>query len=237
LWLLVFHHLVLNRIFGLAAGTVVNCDYFPVHINSLPVINGVQWTAQQLFEHFRLNINQFVNTNIASFYPYNNDVVNDVTLWHSNNPLTSILHLDMIQDGSVIISKYTSSTDNCQMIASTLNTPLDGNHPVSGNRSWGIMQDPNGGYNFYTSGVDRITTNLFEIGDNLMSSLSSSGFEEADALWRTLQTKMMMFINSNGGNAGYYSNNETILRPDWFIIKRYLRNEISLQQLRDMLGC
>jgi hypothetical protein len=143
----------------------------------------------------------------------------------------------MVKNGSVIISKYTSSTDNCQMIASTLNTPLDGNHPVSGNRSWGITQDSNGGYNFYTSGVDRITTNLFEIGDNLASSLSSSGFEKADILWRSLQTKMMMFINANGGNATYYSNNETILRPYWFTIKQYLRNEISLEQLRNLLGC
>jgi len=90
-------------------------------------------------------------------------------------------------------------------------------HPVSGTREWGIKPDAtNGGYVFYTTGVDRITDKLTEIIDDLISwSGFQSGFEDGDDLWRSLQDNMIAFINSHGGQAATYSNVEVTARPDY----------------------
>ena len=90
-------------------------------------------------------------------------------------------------------------------------------HPVSGTREWGIKPDAtNGGYVFYTTGVDRITDKLTEIIDDLISwSGFQSGFEDGDDLWRSLQDKMIEFINTHGGQAAKYSNVEVTARPDY----------------------
>jgi hypothetical protein len=224
-----------------ATGTVVNCDYFPVHISTLPTIGGVQWTAEQLFDYFRKNMNQFLNTSIASFYPYQDALVDDISLWNSSNPLTSLLHLDMTPyDGSVIISDFQTSPTKSSFTVSTILTPLDRLHPVSGNRSWGIMQDAeNGGYNFYVTAVDRVTKKINEdIGDIIDDFGGSSGFDLADALWRSLQDKMIAFINANNGLASKYSGTpEIILRPSYSFVRDYLTGVKTLAELRQALGC
>ena len=125
-----------------ASSAVVNFDYFPIHITALPKTNGVEWTPQQLFEHFRLNWNSFIDNSIATFYPYQDAIVNDVNLWNSSNPLTALLHLNMVQDGSVIVTHYNSTSNSAQLVVTTVRTPLDGLHPVSGNRAWGIVSIP-----------------------------------------------------------------------------------------------
>jgi len=224
-----------------ASGTVVNCDYFPIHITTLPVVNGVQWTSQQLFQYFRNNMNQFINTNIAEFFPYKHDsYIDDSVRWHSSNPLSSLLHLNMMNDGTVIVSDYWTTLDSSRFIVSTLRSPLDGIHPVSGNRAWGISPDhANGGYIFYTTAVDRITNVIMDLFNDLgeLTPLPS-GFEIADNLWRSLQDKMILFINNNNGNAAKYVQlDELKFRPHWILMREFLLGNISLAQLKLALGC
>ena len=221
-----------------AAGTVVNCDYFPIKITVLPTINGVQWTPQQVFEYFKNNINSVINTSIAEFEPYEDLVVNDETLWNSANPFTALLHIDMIDDGSVIISDYQVTPNLCRMKASTLNSPIDYDHPVSGTREWGIQSDPNGGFFFYTTAVDRMTQKFTEVVDDIITTFGgASGFSKGDDLWRSLQNKMMEFINTNGGQAQLYSNDYVAARPDYSAIRDFLLGNIDLPTMRQRIGC
>jgi hypothetical protein len=172
----------------------------------------------------------------------NNLFCANTALWYSSNPLTSMLHLKMLNKGTVIVSKYDTSPDSVKMIVKTLRSPLDVNHPVSGNRAWGIFPDrQNGGYVFYTTGVDRINGVIETVGNTWAERLPlQSGFDKADALWRSLQKKMIDFINdpAHGGSATIYSGTpESILRPYWENLKLYFENTIDLTELRRRLGC
>lgn len=225
------------------SGLVVNCDYFPIHITQLPVVNGQPWSSVDLFEHFRTNINSFIDNSIATFHPYASpaDQIDDTQMWLSPNPLSALLHLDMVNDGTVIVSGYTTSPIKSELMVSTISTPLDGIHPVSGNRIWGLQEDPdNGGYVFYTTAVDRITSTVMDMGNDIMELIPglNSGFDEADALWRSLQDKMINFIEQNGGHAAKYDQTPDVtFRPPWLVFEKFLKDEITLQQLKQVLGC
>ena len=132
----------------------------------MPKTNGVDWTPKELLDYFRLNINSLLNSNIAAFYPYNYAGVNDTQLWQSADPTSALVHLNFIEipdDGSVVVSQYTSTPTSAQMIVSTVRTPYDSRHPITGTRVFGVMPDPNypGGFIFYTSAVDRVASGFF----------------------------------------------------------------------------
>lgn len=225
-----------------AGGFATNCDYFPVHITRLPSVNNQPFGIQDLLDYFRKNINSFVNTSIATFEPYNDpNLVNDHVLWNSPNPVSALLHLNMKNDGTVMVSDYKSDPVESYFTVSTVKSWMDGNHPVSGNRQWGIKEDPvNGGYTFYTSAVDRITTTYFDYMNAIAELLPgvNSGFDDADMLWRSLQQKMVEFINSHGGEAKLYPVTPDItFRPPWILVERYLKKGITLEQLKQALGC
>ena len=140
----------------------INLDRFEINVNALPIVNGSRLTPVEFLNYIRRNLNNFVDNSITTFQPYYdpNDNINDATRWNSNYPTGSILHLNISGDnGSVIVS---SNLPN-QWTVSTLRTPLDGAHPVSGNRTWGYDQRSDGSYVFYVSGADRLTTDGREL--------------------------------------------------------------------------
>ena len=226
-----------------AVGTVVNCDFFPIKIYQLPVnpITGMRYTPSDFLDYFRKNIDQFSIPEV-SFEPYNKDGFNDTSKWNSDSStsLGAIVHIDMAQDGSVLLSgyqnQYSSSTyQSHNFTFSTLVTPLDGYHPVSGNRRFGIYTDVSGGFTFYTMGVDRISKNAFVFGSFIADIFGNSGFESADELWMGMQDSLINFINSNQGSAGNYTRSNYIVRPDYADIKEFLQGQISFQELRNRL--
>jgi hypothetical protein len=78
---------------------------------------------------------------------------------------------------------------------STITSPLDYNHPVSGNREFGIFENPNGdGYTFYIMGVDRQSDWMFALANTFGNS-----FAKADELWSSIQKNMTNFLNNQGG--------------------------------------
>jgi hypothetical protein len=221
-----------------ASSPQVNFDYFPVKITTLPSINGVQFTPQTFFEYFRLHINEFVDISIAQFSPYQDNVINDVPLWNSSNPLGAMLHIQMLNNGTVIVSDFANTQTSNKMIFTTVRTPLDEYHPVSGNRSFGIQADPNGGYFFFTSGVDRISQFSASIANDLLELVHlESAFEQADELWKSMQQKMIAFVIQNGGQASYYQDNFYTKRPKWIYLQKYLRKEIDFAQFKTAIGC
>ncbi len=136
-------------------GAVVNMDFFGINVNSFPILNGQRLSAEQFLDHFRRHINDF--TEGVEFSPYKNGATDDTNLWNSKNPLGALVHIEIFgNDGTVIMSESMSD----HWIFSTVKSPLDGKHPVSGNRRFGIHKNPDGSYYLYTKGIDRITRSL-----------------------------------------------------------------------------
>ncbi|MEN7341449.1 MAG: S8 family serine peptidase [Pseudomonadota bacterium] len=188
----------------------INLDYYPIRVVRLPRVGGRTISAQELLRMLRLNIDGFIDTRISSFRPYNRA---SARRWRSSTPVGSVLHIDMKtaggylnpDDGSVVCARATAS----DWIFSTIWTPADFGHPVSGNRQFGFTQQ-NGEWIFYTRGADRTTGRV----DSLMSG---TVFSKADDLWRSLQRGLTDFINTNGGAAVYLSR--TSRRYNWPAVK------------------
>lgn len=122
----------------------------------------------------------------------------------------------------------------------TTETPLDFEHPVGGNRRFGIYSDPNhpGEFVFYTMGVDRIWDGTFAFGNWLKEQVTKeSGFDAADPLWSSLQNGIIQFIQKKSGAASLYSKHNTIARPHWADVEEYLKDNIDFPELNRRLGC
>lgn len=201
-----------------AYSTVVNLDYFPVDISQLPIINGVRATPQQFLRYIRKNINSFVNTDYAEFTPYHWYGTDDTELWNSNNPLGSVIAIDIAgpDNGSVIVS---SSSSN-KWTFTTIYDPKFGEHPVSGNRDFGYTANVDGSYTFYTRGVDRLTSWEGVAAQNIPEIFGFNGipFSQTDKLWISFQSSVYSFVNNNGGKAFMHLGTH-IERPNWVEIK------------------
>lgn len=147
-------------------------------------------------------------------------------------------------DGSVIESGYyrynSGGYQTHYFTFSTMTTPLDFGHPVSGNRRFGIYSDPAhpGEFVFYTMGVDRISDRAFSFGNWLQEHVvKKTGFDDADRLWSNMQQGMVQFIQNNNGSASFYSNHNTTARPYWSDVEEYLKGIIDFPELKRRLGC
>jgi len=103
---------------------------------------------------------------------------------------------------------------------------------VSGTKEFGLEQNLDGSYNFYTRGVDRVT----EWSDEFVGELpceQKDAFEGADALWTSLQDNLVNYINNpnNGGSA--VKDSISIERPNWDDIRDVLNGVKSIGEL----GC
>lgn len=222
-----------------ASGTVINLDYYPVTITNLPnnPSTGNQFTADEFLNHIRTNMNSFVDNSNTTFEPSTITGFDEATLWNSNNPLTSVIHLDINGgpgDGSVICSDY----QNSNWIFTTLEVPYnifvqgyDGEHPVSGNREFGYTLNADGSFTFYTRGVDRMTA-WFDstIAENFMDN----PFSGAGALWNSFKEGIYNFTMDNGGSADpVLESDNSINRPDWEKVKEVLEGTKPISDL----GC
>ncbi|MGG9961875.1 hypothetical protein [Ferruginibacter sp. SUN106] len=239
-----------------AYGSVVNCDFFPIRITQLPP----GYTPEFLVEYFRQNINSFIDSSLKvkfSAYEYDNSGTMAPPYYfydtakfyaYAENSLGALIHISMWpNDGSVVESDYFHNITNGKQSHgfkfSTLKTPIDYNHPVAGNREFGIYKStdvlhPND-YVFYTMGVDRISDEIFALGDWLNHKLAGNptGFEIADKLWRNMQTKFIQFVISQGGQASFYSVPEIKARPKWNEVDQFLKGFQTWEQLKIKLGC
>jgi hypothetical protein len=200
---------------------LINLDYYPVHVSSLPSINNSRFSANRFLNYFRKNINLFVDPDKSVFEPYDR---NAASKWYSTQIVGSIIHIDLgpqkkggipisgYDDGSVIVSDVSSSS----WTFSTIQTPGDMQHPVSGNREFGFDAQPDGTYIFYTRGADRVTGWM----DLLIQQTTGSIFDNGDILWRGMQQRLADFINSNGGSATVVD--PTVIRQDWDVVKQTL---------------
>ncbi|KMQ68300.1 hypothetical protein ACM44_14670 [Chryseobacterium koreense CCUG 49689] len=216
-------------------GPSLNMDIFPVKITSMPnKPNGQKYTPAEFFDFFRKNFNdKFIDNNLSSFTPVINSTygINDTQLWNSSNPLGALIHIHIpilgptYNDGTVITSGFGSQA----WIFTTVDIPWDNQHPVSGNRLFGYFPDNNGGMTIYIRGVDRFTFNFLNYSSTWISE--SIGFDNADSLWESFQTKMFNFVKDNHGTSEIVP--KTVYRPSWIKIRNYMKGKESLNSL----GC
>ena len=220
-----------------ASGPVVNMDYFPVRITKLPKDpkTGRTYTPEDFYNYVRINLDSFFSGSSTTFSPYNKDELNN---WKSSNYIGTIMRFDIPienklgivigqQDGSVICSDQNERS----WTFTTIESPIDHNHPVSGNRQFGIEQNNDGSYTFYTRGVDRIaeSTDVF-FGD---LPTMNSAFEGGDDLWSAFQNNINNFVNSPENNGSAQIMQPEIDRPDWDKIKDVLEGNLPISEI----GC
>ena len=226
---------------------VVNVDYYPVDIATLPKTSaGVRMTPLEFLEYFRKNINSFA-TSTSVFSPYYHYVAGSVNIdeaskFNSANISSkgAVVHIDIpLDDGTVVESDYYSNTttNNYWFTFTTMTSVLDGSHPLGGNRRFGLFPKAGGGYTFYIAGVDRIwswSTALANWGS------SDYGFESADELWAAVQTNVKNYVSTHSGTASLPSGTHTnwAARVDWEgTAKLFLQGQITLEQLKISLDC
>jgi hypothetical protein len=222
----------------------LNLDFYPVQVLKLPSIGGTELDGEHILMVIRRNLTDFLDRSIVWFdaYPTGKDKdgveCDEGKLWFSDNPLTALMHfhlqvrLQHVDMGgedraSVVCGEFASD----HWIFSTLKTPEDGNHPVSGNRQFGVaalaagkslgpLYDKTGMFFdnkdkdalfIFTRGADRVTNVAHQIG-------SETVFAGGHACWLSFQQKIMSWINAHGGAAvipGFISE-----RWDWNSIKQ-----------------
>lgn len=190
----------------------ISLDYYPVRVSAMPTDGSRTMTAEELLEFVRRNLNDFVDgaPEGCNFQPYDPNI--DTAAWLPPFLSTAfpgaVVSIDMfssgvnVDDGAVVLSEIASD----HWVFSTLWTPDDGGHPVSGNRQWGFVPGLAGEFVFFTRGADRTTS----VVDN---TASATVFGAAHQLWRSFQRRLAAFVCSNGGQATI--EDATAKRYDW----------------------
>jgi len=182
-----------------AAHGPINLDYYPVRVEALPTDGASTMTPENLLETVRRNLSNFVDgsPNGCHFSPY--DPLIDTAAWL---PVFlpafpgAVVSIDMfssginVDSGSVVLAEGTPD----QWVFSTLWTPNDQAHPVSGNRQFGFVPGSAGEFIFFTRGADRTTGALDDL-------LAGTVFGAAHQLWLSFQRRLAAFVNGNGGLA------------------------------------
>ena len=206
----------------------INLDYYAVEISAsaLPFIpvnlndpfgprTGVRFTPQGLLEYFRTHINLFTS-NEAIFTPYDEKwslakPAGDGPTWRSTSPVGSVLSIDLarllrlqtVDTGGVVTAAHSSTLGGSSWIFSSMYTPRDLDHPVSGNREFGIKPKDDT-WLLYTRGADRVTNLLYYPASEI------AVFPGGDNLWHNVFQNITSFVNANPNQgAATYTNRNT----------------------------
>lgn len=192
----------------------INLDYYPVRVTELPSAAGRKMPPEEVLEHIRRNLTVFVENspNGCKFSPYDADIDRDAWLPPTiGGAAGAVLSIDMIgngvkaDDGSVVLAE--SATDH--WVFTTLWTPGDLYHPVSGNRLFGYVPEA-GGFVYFIRGMDRVSTLVHAAG-------MAAVFASSDHVWRSWQQRVAEFVNGNRGAAAVEPS--VANRYDWEEVK------------------
>ncbi|WP_374446544.1 hypothetical protein [Epilithonimonas sp.] len=151
-------------------------------------------------------------------------------MWNSSNPLNSLISIYIpvqpvgYNNGTVACT----GADYDKWVFTTIKSPWDWNHPVSGNRFFGYTME-GGTMVLYTRGVDRVNSWVF----NNFDTENNPAFQGADNLWTNMQLKVANFVNKNGNDGIALIPDAIKYRPNWSDINGYLKGTRPLSSL----GC
>jgi hypothetical protein len=185
--------------------------------------NGQVYADTELICHFRKNINDFHSQSGTSF----DSIPQDLGLWNSNNPLTTVISISITpDDGNVVCSDF----QPCCWVFTTLRAPWnpftwkDGVHPVSGNRQFGISNSSQCKI-IYTKGADRVTKWYHNITEGI-------AFNGADDLRNSMEVEIVSFVNNNEGQATRFpSSQKRFYRPNWDNVKSKLKSSVGINHV------
>jgi RHS repeat-associated protein len=183
-----------------AIGGMRNVDYSSLSIDQLPT----GFSKEDLFEGFRVYLNHFVGAG-TDFKEFS---VEDQKLWLSSNPIGAVMQFDgspipvenniiedwLSDDLTVVVTSHKVANTHSQWVFSTATTLKNGGHAVSGSRQFGISENINGGFTFWTRGTDK-AHNLFD------ATISPIVFKSGEKIWKQLFQNVNTFINENGGRS------------------------------------
>jgi hypothetical protein len=161
----------------------INLDYYSVTFRRHP-----SQSTTAFFQRLRRRFNVFVQgqNKENEFMPYGDDrgtgdplARRNLALWESQNPKGAVMSFALatyppilaaataraalrrayvvLEQGDVVAT-CTSDTD---FVFSTVTTVRNDRHPVNGNRGFGLVDNGNGTWTFYTKGADRETKLYF----------------------------------------------------------------------------
>jgi hypothetical protein len=188
-------------------GAHVNIDTYEVEVTRMPT-NGPA-SQQLLLQYIRTNLNIFFDHSRASFGA-TRQFPEDAQDWRAEGPapLGAIMLFDVpfALHTDVEMGVITSASSNTMWVFTpiTLGFLRPGEHPVAGNREFGIRTASDGTIRIYTRGADRVYAK-FPGEDTVL--------EGGDALWRSFQAHVVDYIKGAGGGA--FALPAVYQRPLW----------------------
>jgi hypothetical protein len=105
--------------------------------------------------------------------------------------------LDVVREGmAVMATNYTIKGNSMSWVFTPVYSDQNGDfgHPLAGHRQFGITNNGDGSYTFFTRGIDT----PYGVIDNWSSKDIFAGAHE---LWSNVMNNVTNYVNSNGGKA------------------------------------
>ena len=161
----------------------VNLDYYAITVDRTD-------SAKRMLADFRKRMGELLFRKGAlaqGFYAFRGyDPANEAS-WSSDFPKGALMTFVLFQGpgakferGSVVVS----CADDTSFVFSTVNTAADGDHPVSGNRAFGIVDNGDGSVTLFTKAADRVKGASFF--DLLGSGQRAATFAAGASIWEHL---------------------------------------------------
>ncbi|TDH18069.1 hypothetical protein EXU57_24420 [Segetibacter sp. 3557_3] len=171
----------------------VNLDYWAITISKMPIVNGRRLTAEQLLSRIRGRFSTYIDRSLAVFSP---SQPLDEPAWRAGTVgalLTFTIKVPTIPGPTSVIAPVmlSASTPTYWRFVTV------GQHPVSGSREFGIRNLPDGKWEVYTRGADRISSRHSVPMTHMI-------FEGGDQIWEKFQDKVGQDITSIGGEVSNY---------------------------------
>lgn len=180
-------------------GQFVNIDFYYITFKR-PTNQGME----DLFKTIRTDFNSIIvgQSTDFGFGPYKSSADDGATnkrIWESGNPLNAVMsfNLDTLWPGTwksrlvdnragrYLVGKAGDLQVTCatktDFVFSTVESENGGPHPVSGNRGFGLADNGDGTWTFYSKAVDRVTTSW-----NLKILFASKTFCKGHGFWTNI---------------------------------------------------
>jgi hypothetical protein len=216
---------ILQATGGIWRGGVTNLDYYAVRVPVSAIPDGK--TPLEYFEHMRSNFNDFVP---VEFSYYDGSDGQEKDRWESQAPLGTVFSIDLqsldAPWGTVNIvsaSVFTSAHSDSTWTFSTARTAIDGSHPVSGVRQFGVANNGDGTVSYFTRAADRVSS-MYWLTMNLNPFVSI--FEEGGAVWEGFQENLAADLGSSA-----IIEPPVMYRPRWSTVDDVLKGEKPVSSL------